>query len=420
MQLPKVAYLMSRFPKITETFILYEILELERQGVQVEVFPLIRERAAAMHAEAQAVVDRAHFSRPLSWAVLAAQAYWLARRPLAYAQAWWGALRGNIGSRGFLLRALVVVPQAALFAQECAARGVQHVHAHWATHPALAAYVINRLSGISYSFTAHAHDIYVDRTMLAEKIGAASFVVTISEYNRKLLSELYGPEAAAKIAVVHCGVDLDVFDPPARAARRGPLTLICVGSLLERKGQHVLVEACARLAAAGVSFQCLLVGEGEARPQIEALVRQHGLGGQVRLLGAQPRERVRELLAEADVMVLPSTSTVSGRQEGIPVALMEGMAMRLPVVSTAISGIPELVTDGVSGLLVPDREPAALAAALGRLAADPALRERLGASAREKVLQEFDLRRTTAALRELLLRGWGAPPAALLAKEQAL
>jgi glycosyltransferase involved in cell wall biosynthesis len=419
MQKPRVAYLTSRFPKLTETFILYEILELERQGVAVEIFPLVRERAATMHAEAAALAARAFDGPPFAPQTALAQVAWLGRNPQTYLSAWRDAVQGNLGSPKFLLRALAVVPQAALFAQECLRRGVQHVHAHWATHPTLAAYVINRLTGIPFSFTAHAHDIYVERAMLEEKIRAASFVVTISDYNRRLLAELYGPAAAAKIQVIHCGVDLRVFTPPA-AAPDGPLTMLCVGSLQEKKGQRYLIEACGALARAGRDVRCLLVGEGETRSALEALIAQHGLSGRVQLLGAQPRDRVQALLAEAHLAVLPSISTSSGRQEGIPVALMEAMAMGLPVVATRISGVPELVEHEVNGLLVSDRDVPALAAAIARLADDPALRERFGAAGRATVERAFELRRCAAELRALLLRPWGAASSAQLATEQAV
>ena len=143
-----IAYVMSRFPKISETFILYEILEIERLGMQVEVFPLVREHEQVAHPEAQAIVDRAHYSRVVSRAVLAAQFYWLLRRPRKYLSAWWHALRGNLRSPKFLIRGVAIVAQSALFARQMQALGVQHVHAHYATHPALAAYVAAERPGL--------------------------------------------------------------------------------------------------------------------------------------------------------------------------------------------------------------------------------------------------------------------------------
>ncbi|HEX6287606.1 MAG TPA: glycosyltransferase [Herpetosiphonaceae bacterium] len=405
--------MMSRFPTISETFILYEILELERLGLHVEVFPLIQEHDHVQHPEARAVIERVHYSPFLSVDVLRAQWHWLRRRPAAYLRAWKAALRGNLGSWSFLLRALVVVPQAALFARQMQDLGVEHIHAHWATHPALAAYVIRRLTGIPYSITAHAHDIYEEQAMLEEKLRQASFVVTISDYNRRFLQELYGPEIADKIAVIRCGVDPAVFQPaPAKPDQR-PFTIICVASLRDYKGHPYLIEACAQLKAQGIQFRCLLVGEGQDRPQIAAQIARLGLSDWITLLGHQPRQRVSKLVADADVMVLPSVTTRTGKKEGIPVALMEALATEKPVIATAISGIPELIEDGRTGLLVPERDTPSLAQAIRRLYDDPELRRQLGAAGRAKVLQEFNLQQNTAALFKLLSRPWKADTASV-------
>lgn len=401
----RIAYTMSRFPKISETFILYEIVELERLGARVEVFPLLREREEVAHPEAGPLHERAHYSSPLSGEALAAQIFWLLRRPGAYLRAWRDALWGNRESLKFLSRALVVVPQAALFARKMHELGVEHLHAHYATHPALAAYVVHVLTGIPYSFTVHAHDLYVERPMLGEKLRAAARVVAISEFNRRLIGDLYGPAAAAKTSVIHCGVDFAVFQPRPRRERAGPFTIVCVASLQDYKGHPYLVGACARLRDAGIDFRCLCVGEGEDRPKIEAQIAELGLEEHVLLLGRQPREQVSALMASADAMVLPSVVTPSGKMEGIPVALMEALACELPAVATAISGVPELIRDDETGLLVPERDSAALAAALLRLHADPALGERLGRAGRALVEREFSLRANAARLYDLLQRG---------------
>jgi colanic acid/amylovoran biosynthesis glycosyltransferase len=406
----RIAYVMSRFPKLTETFILYEMVELERLGMAVEVFPLVRVHESVVHPEAPAFVARAHFSRPTDRRVLAAQLYWLARRPLAYLRCWRDALWGNRRSRKFLIRACAVVPQAAWVARRVQELGIEHVHAHYATHPALAAYVVHMLTGTPYSITAHAHDLYVERPMLAEKVRVASFVVAISEYNRRLIAAVCGPEAEAKTVVIHCGADLTLFSPPAERARGERFTIICVASLEEYKGQRYLIDACARLARAGVPFRCLLAGEGADRPALEAQIRRLGLQDRVALLGRQPRDRIAALLGEADVVAMPSITARSGKKEGIPVALMEALALELPVVATAISGIPELVEDGVTGLLVPEKDAPALAAALLRIYHDPALAARLGRAGRQKVLAAFDLSANARALAGLLARDWRPRP----------
>jgi colanic acid/amylovoran biosynthesis glycosyltransferase len=398
----RIAHVMSRFPKLSETFILDEIVELERLGLHVEVFALVRERAGVMHQEAERMLPRVHFGLPVRGATAAAQLHWVRRDPARYAAAWWGALRGNASSPRFLLRALAAVPAAAGFAREMERLGVEHVHAHYATHPALVAWVVHRLTGLPYSFTVHAHDLYVDRAMLDAKLESAAFVVAISAYNRDLLERLYPLEARGKVFVLRTGVQPGVFrSRPAPAAPRR-LRAVCVASLEPYKGHLYLVDACARARAGGLDLECLLVGEGPERETIERRVTQLGLAERVRLLGGQPRERVSELVAGADVFVLPSVVMPSGKMEGLPVVIMEAMAAGTPVVATAISGIPELVEDGVTGLLVPERDPAALARALTRLAEDRNLGVRLAGAARERVLADYDRGVTTRRLAALL------------------
>jgi len=400
----RIAYLMSRFPKISETFILYEIVALEELGLQVEIFPLVREREPMQHREAERLAARAHDVRLVSRAVLRAQLHWLRRRPRAYLAAWGAALRGNLRSPRFLVRALAVVPLAATFAQRMDESAVDHIHAHWATHPALAAYVASRLTGIPYSFTAHAHDIYVERPMLEEKIRRAAFVVTISDFNRRFLERLYGRLAKERLVVVHCGTDTSLFHPPATRAS-GPWTIVCIASLQPQKGQTYLIEACRRLVAEGVELRCLLIGDGETRPMLEAQIRDAGLEGRVELLGQQPRHRVVELLGAADVVAQPSIVLSSGKMEGIPVALMEALAMERPVVATAISGVGELVEDGVTGLLVAPADARQLTDALRRLYREPEVGARLGHDGRQRVVQDFDLTRSARQLADRFTEG---------------
>jgi glycosyltransferase involved in cell wall biosynthesis len=388
----RVGYVMSRFPKLSETFVLYEVLALEELGVEVELFPLIRETEPVNHREAERLAARAHYASLVSLTVLAAQLHWLRRHPLKYLAVWARAIFGNVRSPRFLLRALAVVPLAALMARRMELLGVRHIHAHWATHPALAAYVASMLTGLTYSFTAHAHDIFVDRPMLQEKVRRATFIVTISEYNRRFLVDLYGERAGRKLSVIHCGTDPAVFAPPERPAGRSPWTILCIASLQPQKGQTYLLEACRLLAASGdIDFRCLLVGEGASRGALEQQIAEAGLDAHVKLLGNQPRHRVVELLADADVVVQPSITLPSGKKEGIPVALMEALSMERPAVATGLSGVPELISDGITGLLVPEGDAEALARALRNLYGDREFASALGRAGRERVVRDFNL-----------------------------
>lgn len=396
---PRVAYIMSRFPKITETFVLYEMRALEGLGARVEVFPLLRERSGPRHLEALELERRAHFMGLVSLEVLAANLRALLSNPVKYFRTWTEVLTGTLGSLKFFLGAVIYFPKSVAFAERMHSLGIDHVHAHFASHPALAALVIHRLTGISYSFTAHGSDLHVDRRMLRPKVSSAAFVVAVSQYNRELIIEECGPEARGKVVVIHCGADRTVFGersvgrpPRGDAASSGrALRIVCVASLDEVKGHRFLLHACRLLVDRGIDLTCDLAGEGPMRRELERLVREFDLSDRVTFHGAMTRVEVGRLLEASEVAVLASYPTASGRREGIPVAIMEAMMSGLPVVASALSGIPELVDHGQTGFLVPPGDPWALADRIECLAVAPTLRARLGAAGRAKVASEFDL-----------------------------
>jgi colanic acid/amylovoran biosynthesis glycosyltransferase len=396
---PRVAYIMSRFPKLTETFILFEMGAVENEGVQVELYPLRFERSATVHAEARRWVDRAHFGSPFSPAVLGANLATMVRQPARYFGALFELVRCNLGSVRYLAGAVMFFPRAVDFARRMKADGIQHVHAHFASHPAAVAWVIHRVAGIPYSFTAHGSDLHMDRHMLREKVRDAAFVVPISEFNRRVILDECGPDSAAKLEVIHCGVDIDAFTPGARAtAANGTPTVLCVGTLHEVKGQTYLVDACRRLADRGLDVECHLVGDGPDQSMLESQAARLGITNRVVFRGRMTQDQVRGAMRAADIVATPSVPTRDGRREGIPVVLMEAMASARPVVASRLSGIPELVEHEVSGLLVEPRDAAGLAESIERLLRDPSLRDRLGQAARIKVEQQFDLQGTARHL----------------------
>lgn len=400
----KVAYIMSRFPKLSETFVLYEMLALQQQGASVEIFPLINEHASVVHEEAKPFVARARYQPAFSMAILKAQLHCLRTKPKAYLALWKEVLAGTWGSANYMIGGVGLLPMAVRFAEEMRALGVNHIHAHFANHPTVAALAAHRLTGIPFSFTVHAHDLYVDQHMLERKVRAAAFVIAISEYNKELIVKHCGEDVRDKVVVVHCGVDTRLFQPRQKAEKKnGVFTIVCVGSLEEKKGQTYLVAACQILKQRGLSFVCHLIGDGQSRSALEEQIRSSKLEDVVRLEGGRPRDEVLKMLNQADVVALPSIRTKSGKMEGIPVALMEPLACEVPVISTRTSGIPELVEDGVTGLLVPPEDPVALADALQRLAGDPELARRMGRNGREKVLREFDLYASTLQLAQLMI-----------------
>jgi glycosyltransferase involved in cell wall biosynthesis len=421
----KVAYIMSRFPELTQTFVLFEMLAVEQQHVSLELFPLLRggqqtkhtdgaslwrklfelsskkSVEQVMHPEAAALVQRAHYAPFFSLAVLSAQLYFLCRNPAGYFGALGTIVRGAWGSTNFLFGGLAIFPKAVYFARLMSGMGITHIHAHFANHPTTAALIIHRLTGIPYSFTAHGSDLHRDRHLLREKVAEASFVVPISQYNRDVVEEHCGPSCRERLSIIHCGVDTDVFCPADQAGGRNKsatLQILSVGTLHEVKGHKFLIDACHRLKDRGIDFECNVVGDGPDFESLTKQISQLALSDHVHLLGQRTRQQIVGLMHEADVLVAPSVPSQSGRREGIPVVLMEAMACGLPVVASDLSGIPELVDHEASGLLTPPGDADMLVNALARLYIDEELCQQLGYGARAKVLDQFSLSKNASLL----------------------
>ncbi len=295
---------------------------------------------------------------------------------------------------------LALFPKALALASEARRLGIEHLHVNWMTSSATIVLVASRLTGIPFSITAHQHDIFYDN-LTVEKVREAEFVRVISARNCRHLQELVPAELRGKCVVVHLGVALPAAPaepPPERALR-----ILCSARMCVWKGHRYLLAALARLRDAGLPFACDLAGDGEIAAEVAALIRTLRLGDRVRMLGNVPHAALIASLENGayDLVVLASTER-DGEHEGIPVALMEGMAVELPVVATRTGSIPELV-DAACGILVPQADPDALAAALAALAADPAMRRALGENGRRRVLTDFETGETTKRLAELLV-----------------
>jgi len=403
---PKVAYIVSGFPNLYETFILYDILTMEKLGVAVELYPLRRQYPQVVHPEAERWTKLAHYHPFLSLAVLRAQWHFIRRDPLGYLKLLAEICQGTWGSANFFLGAVAIFPKAVLFALQMNTQGIRHVHAHFANHPAVAALIIHRLTGIPFSFTARGSDVQVERKMLKEKVEAAQFVIAVSSDNKQIMVDECGPSVSKKIHVIYGGVDVDRLSPQFSDRSAGPLKILCVARLEEVKGHTYLVEACRILRERGIAFECRLVGEGPLFMPIEMQIKQTGLGKEVRLVGPLSYQEVIKEMERADVVVLQTAPTAQGDREGIPNVLKESMACGRPVVACGVGGIPELVDHERTGILVALKNPDALADALQRLYEDSALRNRLGRAGREKIVREFNLKTSTTKRARLFL---GAP-----------
>ncbi|HEY0370932.1 MAG TPA: glycosyltransferase family 4 protein [Thermoanaerobaculia bacterium] len=390
-----VAVGLSRFPTVTETFILREVTEMERQGQPVRLVPLIKENPPVVHDAAKPWTQRALYTPWLSPTIALANLEAFVRKPLRYLGTLAKIIRGT--SPKMLLGTLAIFPKSVWLAQQLVHEGVQHLHVHYASHPATMALIVSRFAPITFSFTVHAFDIQGDRSLLDWKIAEAQFVRSISQYNKRFLEGLYPKEAQNKIEVVHVGIEPDVYDTNIRAF---PRRILCVAGHRPYKGLPYLIEACRILRSEGIELRCDIIGDGPLRPQLEAMNRDNV----VNLLGPRQETEVARMMAEASLFVLPSIVDDDGMMEGIPVALMEAMATGRAVVSTTTAGIPELVENGVNGLLVPPRDPQALAGAIRTLITDTEKARAMGERGRAKVRAEFDLRHSATQLLSLIDR----------------
>jgi colanic acid/amylovoran biosynthesis glycosyltransferase len=393
----RVAYMVSRFPTTTETFVLREFSAVDAaEGVEVALHALFpAPRGDVVHPDAAPWVQR--LQRPGAGEGARALGTWLLRRPVRTLGVLATVIAGHARHPRVLVRALATVPLAAAHARRLERERIDHVHAHFATYPTLAAWIAHRLAGVSYSFTPHAHDLFVHQAMLARKGADAAFVVAISEFNRRFLLEHAGP---VTVHVVRYGIDPSRFAFRVRPEGVGPPRIACVARLLPYKGHAVLLRALVDAPPPLAGARLELVGDGPLRESLEGEVAALGLSDRVRFHGSVAEPAVAAVLAETDVFALPSVIAPDGDMEGIPNALIEAMAAGLPAVSTRQSGVPELIEDGHTGYLAEPGDVEGLRAALVRALTedDPEARAR---AARAVVESEFNQRRSAGRLVEL-------------------
>jgi glycosyltransferase involved in cell wall biosynthesis len=399
----RVAYVLKMYPRLAETFILNEILAHEAAGLELDIFSLRAPVDGRFHGDLGRVQALVTYLPPSVksdelWSLLCA-----ARGDLEGVEKLLDLASGETSGN---------VHQAILLARAVRERGIDHLHAHFATDATAVARLAARLAGVPYTFTAHAKDIYHEEVRdqdLRRKLRDAAAVVTVSDYNVRHLRERFGPEAAV-VRRVYNGLDLSEFPYRAPAAR--PPVIVGVGRLVDKKGFHVLIDACAELDRRGRSYRCDIVGDGVLRPDLEAQIADRGVGNRVRLLGAQARDAVREHIHGAAVMAAPCVISPTGNRDGMPTVLLEAMALGTPCVSTDVTGIPELVRHGETGLLAKQGDPGSLAASLERLLDDGPLRVALAERARRLVEAEYDIRTSTQRLREIFRAAASSRPAA--------
>ncbi len=406
----RLAYLVSQYPAVSHTFVLREVRALRRRGFHVRVAtinPPDRDPANMTDEERQEARGAFVVKKPGLGRLVAAHASALVRHPYAYFRALRFALGLGGTDAGQTLWGVFYFVEAVLVTEWMRREGFTHLHVHFATPAATVAMVAERLAPITWSVTVHGPDEFYDVSAnhLSEKIASASFLCTIGSFARSQLMKLSPQEQWHKFEVTPLGVDPSLFYPRAARDHADPFEILCVGRLVPAKGQHVLVAAVDHLVREGRHVLLRVVGAGPDEESLRRDVEARGMERVVIFEGAVNQDRIRTLYATADAFALASFA------EGIPVVLMEAMAMTIPCVTTRITGIPELIRDGIDGLLVAPSDDVALARALSRLIDDPALRRGLGAAGRSRVLECYDLDRNTDRLAEVFRRRLGAPDA---------
>jgi colanic acid/amylovoran biosynthesis glycosyltransferase len=397
----RIAYVVSRFPLASETFVLRELNGVAGDGFDVELLSLFAPARPFVHPEAERWV--ATVRRPSQSDAATATAGWLLRAPLTLLRAAARVAWDHRRSPRHLVRALATVPPAAAHARTVRREGIEHVHAHFATYPAITAWLCGRLTGVGYSFTAHAHDLFVDDSALATVVGEATFVATISDFNRRFIAE-HVPRAGTPVHLVRCGVRPDAYaHRPRTLPATGPIRALCVASLEEYKGHAVLLRALAEGGPALERIHLDLIGAGSLEASLRTQAAALGLAERVAFLGARTEQEVAAALAAADLFVLPSIVAHDGQMEGIPVALMEALAGGLPTVATRLSGIPELIRDGETGRLATPGDAADLARVLTAVLGDPDGARTRAEAGRRLVEDAFDVARSAAQMRTLLV-----------------
>jgi colanic acid/amylovoran biosynthesis glycosyltransferase len=394
-----IGYITQSFPSLTTTFIYREVLALREIGFDIVTMAIWKPNIDKLSEESKDLVDSSFYVFPISWSkLLFAHLYFLLTRPLKYLGTFFFVLTRRGESIKNRRRTLFHFFEAIYLALDAKREGIRHIHAHFTVNAATLALIIARMLDISFSFTAH-NNIFSDRLLLKEKLKAAKFFLAISDYSRAFLLEFVPDEGLQERShIVHCGVSPADFSPPThRVGNQRPL-IFSLAQLVERKGLPVLVEACAILHQRGYDFRCHIAGDGPQRPLLERLITEYQIQDKVQLLGIVFQEQLTDYLDKSDMFVLPCITADNGDRDGIPVVLMEAMAMEIPTVSTCVSGIPELIEDGQSGLLVREKDAVALADAIQRLIEDDCLRQRLEKQGRQKIIQEFNIHENAAQL----------------------
>ena len=407
----KIAYIFTRFPCLTELFALREVEELRRLGIDIQPYSLNRVKAEEMQDPLMKFwFDKTVYvpsSSSFQCLVL------LSKISIKHFRIFWGGLivkciYGNIRNLRYLFASLAVFSQATYIKQELIKTDVMWIHAHFATNATTVAWIIKHLSGIPYSFTPHAYDIFkreFQTGFLRTKIQDAHFVVAESQFNKFFLQNFSGQKSEnGRYPVIHCGVGADyLYRQLKKDCKNSFPIILCIARLVEKKGHKYLIRALAIIKQQALDFKCIMVGDGPLQKKLINQLKEKNLEDRVEFVGKFSPVQARDILERADIFCLPCNHASSGDRDGIPVALMEAMAKRLPVISTHMKGITELIRSGDNGLLVPERDEQALAEALIILLKNSNLRSRLAEAGYNTIDKYFNSKKETTKLYQIFL-----------------
>ncbi|MFQ5588095.1 MAG: glycosyltransferase [Nitrospiria bacterium] len=403
----KVCYLLKRYPRLSQTFIVNEMLALKRLGCDLVIVASKGSDETLVHEKCHALDTPVYYMPQLSEDLLSRISVTryekLAASPVN--------LNLKTLSGGRLKKDVATLLQVAMTVPLIQSLGIDHIHGHFATWGATAGSMMSAMTGIPYSFTAHARDIFhqsIQNDTLAARIAQARFTITVSDYNKRYLDRILKTHGRqGNVIRLYNGMDLNGLCP--KADEKEPKLFVSVGRLVRKKGFQYLIAACKQLKNIGKSFRCVIIGEGEERRELEALLAEDNLEKEVRLVGAKPQGEVLNMIRRATAFVLPCIVTEDGDRDALPTVILEAMALGTPVISTNIVGIPEMISNGVSGLLVPEKDTRGLAGAMEKLLVSREAGEGFAAAARSKVIRDFDLDKNAMKLKTYFLSGVSKP-----------
>ncbi|MCD6329000.1 MAG: glycosyltransferase family 4 protein [Candidatus Cloacimonetes bacterium] len=397
----KIAYIFSQFPETHETFILREIIELKKNNINPELFSLKKCKDKVVHPQAQEFITQTHYSALPSINVIKALLYFIWNRPLECLSLFTYLIKSNITSFEFLIKSIAIIPISLYYAKLIRDLEITHLHAHWATIPTTSAVIISKILGISFSFTAHAWDIFLPNPMLKEKIQRAEFVATCTGYNKKYLDSLLDYKENDKIILNYHGIDFGTL--PEINKNIEDNLIFSIGRLCEQKGFPYLLDACDILRDQGYQFKCIIIGEGPDRKALTLQIEQLELQEYVVLSGMKPQSYIFDMFNKARMFVLPCVISKNGDRDGIPNVMIEALAMRTPVISTTISGVPEIIQNNITGITVEPRNSLQLADAIIGLLNDPDAAKTFVKNGRELVEEKFDIKKNVRELVSILI-----------------